>query len=100
MRRSNYIVAALLATALFGTLVSFSSSALGANAPAAQAADPKVEQAKQLVHDRCAAEVDGNTNLHDADLKQALSLTPDLQEVHWQLGEVRRGDRWLATGDA
>ena len=100
MRRIYYVVATLFATALFGVCVSFSSSALGANAPQVQASDPKIEQAKQLVHDALRAEADGNANLREADLKQALKLAPDLPEAHWQLGEVRRGNRWVATADA
>jgi hypothetical protein len=75
-------------------------SALAATAPDGQAPDPIIEQAKQLVHDALRAETDGNANLREADLKQALNLAPGLPEAHWQLGEVRHGDRWLATANA
>ncbi|HEY2759145.1 MAG TPA: HEAT repeat domain-containing protein, partial [Pirellulales bacterium] len=68
--------------------------------PNNQAPDPIVEQAKQLVHDALRAETDGNADLRVADLKQALTLAPDLPEAHWQLGEVRRGTHWLSTADA
>ena len=76
------------------------SRIIAAAAPNSQVSDPIVEQAKQLVHDALRAEADGNADLRAADLKQALSLAPDLSEAHWQSGEVRRGSHWLTTTDA
>lgn len=100
MRRFIHLVSVELAAIVFCGFGSTSFNALGANAPAGQASDPVVDQAKQLVHDAMHAEADGDAILRAADLKQALALAPDLQEAHWQFGEVRRGDRWLATTDA
>lgn len=63
--------------------------------PSATPADPA-----RLVRLALEAESDGDSVGRERYLAQALAADPDYAPAHWQLGEVRRGDRWIAPIDS
>ncbi len=61
---------------------------------------PANDAAAQLVRQALEAEAQGDASRRSVLLQQALAEHPDCAAAHWQLGEVRVGDRWLSTGEA
>ncbi len=46
------------------------------------------------------AEAEGKPDDRADLLKQAVATAPDFAPVHWQLGEIRSGDKWTSVDDA
>ncbi len=67
----------------------------------AKETDPQSsETATRYVRQALEAELAGDTDMRSNLLRQALELSPDSPAAHWQLGQVRIGDRWVSVVDA
>ncbi len=60
----------------------------------------QTERAAELVARALAAEADGDLDRRTAYLQEALDVDPDYAPLHWQLGEVRVGQKWLSVDTA
>jgi hypothetical protein len=86
MKRNHLLPILLLAVGL--TITSEHSVRAAGNKQAAEQATILVKQALQ-------AEVNGDAAERERLLAEALKLDPNCAAAHWQLGEVRRGAKWL-----
>jgi hypothetical protein len=57
---------------------------------------PGDDSSAQLVRQALLAEASGKTSKRAQLLQRAVEDKPDYAPAHWQLGEVRVGDRWLS----
>jgi hypothetical protein len=58
------------------------------------------DQAAQLVKRALQAEAEGKPDVRTDLLNQALATVPDFAPAHWQLGEIRSGDKWTSVDNA
>ncbi|HVU90013.1 MAG TPA: polymorphic toxin-type HINT domain-containing protein [Pirellulales bacterium] len=63
-------------------------------------ADSASVEAAALVRKALLAEVAGNLQARADALRQAVTIAPEFAPAHWQSGEVKVGERWLAVEDA
>ncbi len=75
-------------------------SAMGAESRLQGAAPKSSSEADAWVRRALDAEAAGNGADRAAYLQRALAIDPDCPAAHWQLGEVRVGERWLPIDEA
>ena len=72
-------------------IVAFGSQSIGATVDAAKA------KAEQLVSAAVQAELNGDSPRSFALLHEALRADPENKLAHWQLGEIKINDQWVAA---
>ncbi|MEN6452514.1 MAG: polymorphic toxin-type HINT domain-containing protein [Thermoguttaceae bacterium] len=97
MKRNRRILAGGLAVAVLVVLGAASWSAWAAERDTTSRL-PKSSAA--LGQRALECELAGRDVERAACLREALTATPDDPAVHWQLGEVRRQDKWVSPADA
>jgi tetratricopeptide (TPR) repeat protein len=101
--RQGFRCGEMIRTFLFKTLILAVAVSCAAAAEVTKVSAQKRKEfeteAAKLVADSLRLRATGETDESRRLLHQAVELLPDYAPAHWQLGEIRHGDRWSSLRD-